>query len=129
MTRYPTADQVKALHALVLERSGGSPGLRDEGALEAAEAQPQASFGGEDLYPSLAEKAAALAYALVQNHAFIDGNKRIGHAAMEVFLLLNGYEITATVDDQEALFLSLAAGEVSREALATWIAEHVVPYP
>lgn len=79
--------------------------------------------------PSLAEKAAALAYALVQNHAFIDGNKRIGHAAMEVFLLLNGYEITATVDDQEALFLSLAAGEVSREALATWIAEHVVPYP
>ena len=128
MTRYLDVERVKRLHALVLERSGGSAGLRDEGALESAVAQPQASFGGEDLYPSLVEKAAALAYALVKNHAFIDGNKRIGQAAMEVFLLLNGYEIAATVDDQETLFLNLAAGEVSREALTAWIAKHVVSH-
>ena len=91
MTRFLDVEQVKHLHTLVLEQSGGSAGLRDEGGLESAVAQPQASFGGTDLYPSLAEKAAALAYALVQNHAFVDGNKRIGHAAMEVFLLVNDH--------------------------------------
>lgn len=85
------------------------------------------SFGGQDLYPTFAEKAASLAYALVQNHPFIDGNKRIGHATMEVFLVLNGYEIEASVDEQEALFLSLASGEVTRTELATWIAEYLVP--
>lgn len=66
-------------------------------------AQPEASFGGDDLYPDLASKAAALGHSLIQNHPFVDGNKRIGHAAMEVFLLLNGHEIAASVADQEKI--------------------------
>ena len=70
-------------------------------ALESALAQPQMTFGGEDLYPTLVDKAAALGYALIKNHPFLDGNKRTGHAAMEVFLVLNGYEIHADVEEQE----------------------------
>lgn len=84
-----------------------------------------ASFGGENLYPTLAEQAASLAFSLVNNHAFIDGNKRIGHASMEVFLLMNEFEIDARVDDQEQLFLDLAAGLVTRDQLASWISDHL----
>lgn len=83
------------------------------------------TFGGEDLYPTLAAKAAAIAYTLVLGHPFIDGNKRIGHTAMEVFLTLNGYEVTSNVDEQERLFLQLAAGNVSREELVAWIEAHL----
>src|SRR5690348_2906820 len=88
--------------------------FRDRCALESAVAQPEASFGGKELYPDLASKAAALAHSLIQNHAFVDGNKRIGHAAMEVFLLLNGYEINSSVDDQEKIIIDVASGKVSR---------------
>ncbi|HMB93353.1 MAG TPA: type II toxin-antitoxin system death-on-curing family toxin [Rhodothermales bacterium] len=129
MIRYMTVEEVKRLHDLLLEQSGGGAGIRDKGVLESAVAQPQGTFGGEDLYPTITKKAAALAYSLVQNHPFVDGNKRIGHAAMEVFLLFNGYEIEAGVDGQETLFLSLAAGEVAREELGQWIATHLVKYP
>ena len=95
-------------------------------ALESALAQPQMTFGGEDLYPTLADKAAALGYALIQNHPFVDGNKRTGHAAMEVFLVLNGYEVRAAVDEQEQLILHVAAGETNREAFTAWLRSHVV---
>jgi len=105
----------------VIDQSGGSSGLRDRGALESAVHQPNASFGGELLYPTMAEQAGALAFSLVKNHPFIDGNKRIGHAAMEVFLVINGLEISAHVDEQEAMFLNLAAGTISREELVSWI--------
>lgn len=122
--RYLTVTEVVRLHALVVERTGGASGLRDRGALESAVAQPQQTFGGAELYPTLATKAAALAYALVMNHPFVDGNKRIGHAAMEAFLMLNGHEIEADVEEQEAMFLRLAAGEVKREELVAWIESH-----
>jgi len=69
----------------------------------------------------MAEQAGALAFSLVKNHPFIDGNKRIGHAAMEVFLVINGFEISAHVDEQETMFLSLAAGTISRDELVSWI--------
>jgi len=71
------------------------------------------------------DKAAALGYSLIRNHGFIDGNKRIAHAAMEVFLVMNGMELRASVDDQERFMLALATGEVSREALAQWLRAHV----
>lgn len=125
MIRYLTVREVLRLHALVLEQSGGSVGIRDRGALESAVAQPTATFGGEDLYDTLPKKAAALAFSLVRNHAFVDGNKRIGHAAMEVFLTLNGFTINADVDDQEDVFLALAAGNVSREMLIEWVEAHL----
>ncbi len=73
------------------------------------------------MYPTLAMKAATLAYSVVNNHPFIDGNKRAGHAAMESFLMLNGYEISTDVDEQEELFLGLAAGNVTQADLAEWI--------
>ncbi len=81
--RHLTLAEVLELHRMVMEQSGGSAGLCDLGALESAIAQPRMSFGGSDLYPSLVEKAAALCFSLVNNHPFVDGNKRVGHAAME----------------------------------------------
>jgi death-on-curing protein len=127
--RFLTVEEVERLQALVVERTGGGTGLRDRGALESAVAQPRQTFGGEDLYPTLTAKAAALAYSLVMGHPFVDGNKRIGHAAMEAFLMLNGFEIVADVDEQEDLFLRLTAGEVERKVLAEWVEAHVEPLP
>jgi len=114
--------QILALHRQIVASSGGSHGIRDIGALESALAQPQMTFSQEELYPTLYEKAAALVHSLAMNHPFVDGNKRVAHAAMEIFLLLNGYEIQASVDEQEDLFLQLARGQISREELAKWIA-------
>ena len=85
--RYLSLGEVLGLYDRIVGTSGGAIGIRDLGALESALAQPRMSFGGGDLYPSLAEKAAALGYSLVMNHRFLDGNKRVGHAAMEVFLV------------------------------------------
>lgn len=81
--RFLHLAEVIELHRLVIEETGGSPGIRDLGALESAMAQPRMSFGGEDLYPGLPEKVAALGFSLIRNHPFVDGNKRVGHAAME----------------------------------------------
>lgn len=99
---------------MVIEQSGGSAGVRDMAAVESALAQPRMAFGGQELYPTLAEKAAALSFSLVCNHAFVDGNKRIGHAAMETFLKPNDHEVSAPVDEAEQIVLRLAAGELSR---------------
>ncbi len=124
--RYLTLEEIISLHAKLIIQSGGSQGLRDRGALESAIAQPEMSFGGEDLYPTTPEKAAALGHALIQNHCFVDGNKRVGHAAMEVFLVLNGYEIEAPVDEQEQVILSVASGQIDRRAFSEWLKKHVV---
>ncbi len=105
--RYLSREEIIALHARVIAQSGGILGLRDRGAIESAVAQPEMTSGGDDL---LAEKAAALGHSLIQNHPFLDGNKRVGHAAIEVFLVLNGYEITASVDEQEEIVLTVANG-------------------
>ena len=107
--RYLTLNEVLEVHRQVMAQSGGAEGLMHLPALESALAQPQMTFGGADLYPTLVDKAAALGYALIKNHAFLDGNKRTGHAAMEVFLVLNGYEIRAAVDEQEHVMLQVAA--------------------
>ena len=123
--RYISLSEVLELHRRIIEESGGSTGLRDLGGLESAIAQPHMTFGGRDLYPTLIEKAAALSFSLVQNHPFIDGNKRVGHAAMEVMLVLNGYEIYASVDDQEQVILGLASGGVSRNKLIEWLTDHI----
>jgi death-on-curing protein len=123
--RYLTLGEVVDLHRAVIEATGGAAGIRDLGGLESALAQPRASFGGVDLHASLTDKAAALCFSLVNNHAFIDGNKRIAHAATEAFLILNGSEIDASVDEQERLMLDLASAQLTREQLATWFLAHV----
>jgi death on curing protein len=124
--RYLTLDEVLDLHRLSLEQSGGAEGLCDLGLLQSAMAQPEMTFGGQDLYPGVADKAVALGYSLIMNHPFVDGNKRVGHAAMETFLVLNGYEIVAGVDEQEQLILGVAAGAVSREVFLEWVRTHIV---
>jgi death-on-curing protein len=123
--RFLTLGEVLALHRRILAESGGRVGVRDLGAIASALSQPRVSVGGEDAYPTLIEKAAALGYSLIRNHGFFDGNKRIAHAAMEVFLVMNDMEISVSVDDQERFMLSLAAGEVSREALTDWLHSNV----
>ena len=125
--RHLTLGEAVELHRLVLGVTGGAPGIRDLGALESAIAQPKATFAGTDLYPTLLEKGAALCCALVQGHPFADGNKRAGHAAMETFLLLNGTEIDAPVEEQERLMLDLAAGRTTRSHLTDWLRQHVSP--
>ena len=125
--RYLSLAEVLELHRRVVAQAGGAGGLRDLGALESAVAQPRATFAGADLYPTLAAKAAALGHALALNHAFVDGNKRVAHAALETFLVLNGYELVVAVEVAEEHMLKLAAGAVSREQLAVWVAQHLVP--
>lgn len=123
--RYLTLNELLEIHRQVLAESGGALGVLDMGLLAAALAQPRMSFSGEDLYPSIVEKAAALGYSLIQNHPFVDGNKRTGHAAMEVFLVLNGFEIDATVDEQEQVILAVAAGDLVRDAFTDWLRRHI----
>ena len=124
--RYLTLTELFQMHRLLLEQSGGASGIHSMAALESALAQPHMTFAGEDLYPTVVEKAAALGFSLVSNHPFVDGNKRIGHAAMEVFLILNGYEIDAPVEEQERVILQLAAGELERGEFANWLRTRVV---
>jgi len=124
--RYLTIEEVLELHRLTLEQAGGGEGVRDLGSLESAVAQPHMTFGGQELYPTVLEKAVALAFSLIKNHPFVDGNKRVGHAAMETFLVLNGYELNAGVDEQERVILGVAAGTVGREEFAEWVQAHLV---
>ncbi len=124
--RYLTFEEVLRLHALIIEASGGSAGVRDPGIIDSAVAQPQATFDGIDLHEDLLSKARALCFSLVQGHGFVDGNKRIGHAAMVTFLRLNGADIVATVDVQEKVILDLAASQLSREKLAEWLRANAV---
>jgi death-on-curing protein len=123
--RYVTLGEVVELHRRLLQAHGGAPGIRDFGALESAVAQPRVTFGGVDLYPTLLEKGAALCLALVQDHPFVDGNKRVAHAALETFLVLNGTEIDAPLETQERLMLDLASGRLDRSQLTDWLREHL----
>ncbi len=126
--RYVTVGEVLEIYSRVIEQSGGGVGIRDLGALESAVAQPRMTFNDEELYPTIAGKASALGFSLIQNHPFMDGNKRVGHAATEVFLMLNGYEISASVDEQVQIIPGIASGEVSREAFTDWLRTHIVEF-
>ncbi len=127
MILYLTLEEVYRIQQRALSESGGMPGVRDAGAIESAVAQPQMTFGGEDLYPTLAEKAAALGFSLIKNHAFADANKRVGHAAMETFLTRNGHEFAADVDEQEQVVFAVAGSKMEREEFTEWVKAHVVP--
>ncbi|HML96608.1 MAG TPA: type II toxin-antitoxin system death-on-curing family toxin [Thermodesulfobacteriota bacterium] len=124
--RYLTLNEVLRIYEVIMEKSGGLAGVRDMGMLSSCVAQPRMVFNNRELYTTVFEKAAALGFSLISNHPFIDGNKRIGHAAMETFLVLNGYEITASIDEQERLILSVASGEKSRKELGGWIHKYAV---
>ena len=124
--RYLSLTEVLIIYRRIIAQTGGSLGIRDFNALESALAQPRATYGGEDLYPTIVDKTSSLGFSLIQNHPFIDGNKRIGHAAMETFLILNGFEIDAAVDEQEQVILTIASGNMKRDDFAVWLRAHVV---
>lgn len=128
MMRYLTLIEILELHRKIIEQFGGSMGVRDLGLLESAIAQPKMTFGGKALYPTLIEKATTLGFSIIMNHPFVDGNKRTGHAAAETFLVLNGVEMNASVDEQEKVMLAVASGEMKREAFAAWMQQHTIPY-
>ena len=125
--RYLTLNETLELHRRIIAQSGGAPGVLNLGAIESALAQPRMTFDGKDLYPTIADKTAALGFSLIQNHPFVDGNKRIGHASMEVFLVLNGFEISAPVREQEQIILNVASGALDRVGLSKWLRGHILP--
>ena len=127
MTFHVSVEGVQRAHTRLLEESGGGEGVRNAEMLDSAVARPRSAFGGVDLYPTLEAKAAALCHSLVMNHPFVDGNKRIGHHMMWVFLRLNGLRLDAPVDEAEELILRLASGGCAVEELEAWIRDHVAP--
>lgn len=119
-----TVEEITALHTRLTARTGGSDGLRDRGLLESAVYSAQTSFAGQEVYPTLDEKAARLMYALVNNHAFVDGNKRIGVLAMLVTLRLNGAALRYSQEELACLGLDAASGKADYEAILAWIRAH-----
>lgn len=123
--KYLSTSDIIELHRMIVQQSGGAGGVRDAGALESSIAQPLQTFGGQDLYESLVTKAAAVAFFLIRNHPFVDGNKRVGHATLEVTLALNGLELRASVSEQEQIIVALADGSLTREDFTTWVNSHI----
>jgi death-on-curing protein len=120
---YLTTAQVLFVHARLIAETGGAAGVRDLGLLESAIARPQATFDGRDLYPGLYSKAAALMAGVVNNHPFVDGNKRVGITAAALFLVRNGLRLNADNDEVERFALQVAQGRLAVEEMAGWFAE------
>lgn len=121
-----TKEQIIMLHSELIRETGGVDGLRDEGLLDSALNAPFQGFGDTDIFPSLQQKGARLGYGLICNHAFVDGNKRIGAHAMLVFLSLNGIELEYTQQELSDIVLHIASGALQFEDLLMWIIQHQV---
>lgn len=117
-------DMAKLLHQLIAEETGGEIGVRDEGLLDSALESAFATFDGNDLYPSKEEKGARLGYSLISNHAFVDGNKRIGMHIMLTFLELNGVKLVLSDSDIVSAGMGVASGEMRFEDLLDWVIRH-----
>lgn len=117
-------EKVLLLHKLIAEETGGGIGVRDEALLDSALEAAFAGFGDKEFYPTKEEKAARLGYALISNHAFVDGNKRIGMYVMLTFLEVNGIYMSCTNDEVVEMGLGLADGSIGYDALLKWIREH-----
>ena len=117
-------EKVLLLHQLIAQETGGGIGVRDEGLLESALEGAFATFDGQELYPSKEEKGARLGYTLISNHAFVDGNKRIGMYVMLTFLEVNGIHLEAGNEEVAQVGLAVAAGQMGYEALLHWVRVH-----
>ena len=117
-------DEITALHSKLISQSGGLDGIRDAGLLDLSANSPYHTFGGRHLYPTIQAMAAHLAFSLIKNHPFFDGNKRIGIFAMMVFLTINGSPLTCTDNELEALGWGLADGSITEPELIEWIVSH-----
>ncbi len=121
MTRYLTVEQVLFIHARLIDATGGSHGVRDLGLLESAVMRPRATFGGAELYLDLFAKAAALLQSLVNNHPFVDGNKRTGITAAGLFLAQNGVRLVASNAELEAFTLTVITSSLAIDEIAGWL--------
>ena len=119
-------EKVLLLHQLIAQETGGSVGVRDEGLLESALETAFSSFDGQEFYPTKEEKGARIGHSLISNHAFVDGNKRIGVYVMLTFLEVNGIRLDCTNEDVVHVGLSVADGSMDYDALLSWIKEHRV---
>lgn len=117
-------EKVLLLHKLITEETGGDPNLRDVALLESALESAFQTFDGCELYPTKEEKGAKIGYSLISNHAFVDGNKRIGMYILLTFLEVNGIKINPTVDDVVRVGLSVASGEMKYDDLLKWIRDN-----
>lgn len=117
-------EQILELHQELIEQTGGSPEIRDDGMLDSAINSPFSSFGGEDLFPSIEQKAARLGFGIIKNHPFVDGNKRTGIHTMLVFLALNQVELQYSQKELYTVVLGIAEGKQSYDDLFHWIIEH-----
>ncbi len=117
-------EKVMLLHKLITEETGGDSNIRDSALLNSALESAFATFGGKELYPTKEEKAARLGYSLISNHAFVDGNKRIGMYVLLTFLETNGIKIRPTNDEVARVGLAVASGEMKYEELLDWIIEN-----
>ena len=121
---WVTADDVILIHSRIIQTTGGIEGLRDRAGLEAAIAAPLQSFGGEDLFPSDIEKIARIGFGLASNHAFLDGNKRIGAMMTQLLLEWNGYQLRLKQGELADMFIAIADGTSNEQDLLNWIQEH-----
>lgn len=123
---YPK--QIIYLHQQIVQVSGGSAGVRDEGLLESAVYRPQASFGGHEFYPDLFSKVAALGFSLINNHPFVDGNKRVGFEAMRLMLRMNRFDLEATENAKFNFVMQIAKKELTEQSMAEWLKQNSKPY-
>ena len=123
MIRF-SKEKVLLLHQLITEETGGDPGVRDFGLLDSALESVYQTFDGQELYPTKQEKGARLGYTLISNHAFVDGNKRIGMYVMLAFLQVNGIRIHPTNEEVARVGLAVASGEMRYEELLRWVREN-----
>ena len=113
--------EVELLHRILIDKFGGSQGIRDSAALESAIARPFQTFDGNDLYPSVFEKAASLIESILVNHPFIDGNKRTGYTLLRLYLIQNGLDINASQDNKYEFVIDIASGTLKYEGILSWL--------
>lgn len=126
--KYLYLNQIIYFHKQIISESGCSHGLRNKGLLESAVYRPQATFGGQDLYPDLFLKVAVLGHSLINNHAFVDGNKRIGFESMRLMLRLNHYDLKATVKQKFEFTMNIAHKKLNEQDIAEWLRAHSKSY-
>lgn len=125
--KYLTPEQVIFIHSVLISETGGTHGIRDLGLLQAAAARPQATFDGQELYPTVFLKAAALLHSLIKNHPFLDGNKRTGITAAGIFLQMNGWHLRVSNEMLEAFTLRVAEASQPVETIAFWLEANSQP--
>ncbi len=124
--KYLHYKQTLFIYRKIIQATGGTLGLRDEGLLRSALARPRMTFGGKDLYSSLFEKVAILGYSLIKNHPFVDGNKRLAFEAMDITLRMNGYRISSSLDKKYKFVLDIAQDKIDKTEIADWLKKNSV---